>query len=299
MATQPNQQDWEDDFSEDEPDLDLGDDAGDDNDDETDDEDDDRQDEGEPGTDDDEQDVIGWGKQAVETQDEPEGIRNLRTRLREIERENKSLKAAQAPKVDEVGPKPDMDDYWDKPEQFEKDLLEWRERQRSAEQRQTEQQQAARRQQERWEAQSRDFDAGYADLRVTGKDAALAWFEDTFTDQQRAFIVKAAGKAAPSFVVALRGNEAKTTELQELAKEESWAEFIAAAAVMAKEVNVQRRKPSTAPERRHATEGNSGGTGAGHRKDAKRERLEREADASGDYSALVRYDTNMRKKTNG
>ncbi len=284
MATQP---DFADDFDEDAPDLNLDDEDQDDQQDDAGDGDD-QQHDGEP----EEVDVVGWGEQPIAAEDEPEGLRNLRQAYRESEKRRKELEARLAPQQEEIGEKPQFDDYFDKPDEFEKDLLAWNDRQRAATERQTAQQQAAAKQQERWQAQYRDFEASYADLRVPGKDAALAMLEDEFPGEQKAFLIKAAGKNAPALVNALYGNEAKRKELKALADDGSYAEFIAAAAIMATEIKVTR-KPAVGAETNHSAAGTSGGTGRG---DQRRARLEAEAEKTGDYSALVRYEAQLGKK---
>jgi len=231
---------------------------------------------------DEEVDEITFGGGAVAGEDEPEGMRNLRNRLREVEKENRTLKGQ--PKVDEVGDKPAYDDYFDRPEEYERDLAAYLECKRVADDRVTQQEAAARKQQERWEAQARDLDSGFADLRAPGKDTARAAVEEAFPGEQFAYLVKAAGKNAPGFIFALGNNADRRTELKALADEGSWAEFIAAAAVMAKEVNVNRRKPATQPEQVH-----TGQSGGGAKGDQKLARLEAEAGKTGDYSKVVAH----------
>jgi len=239
----------------------------------------------------DEADTIEWGEQAVAAEEESEGMRNLRNRLRELDRENRELRGQ--PKADPVGEKPNIDDYWDKPEQFETDLLAWNERKRDAEARETQQQAAARKQQERWEAQHSDFTRGYGELRVVGKDAALATVEDAFPGEQKAYLIKAAGANAPAFLLALGNNPAKRAELKALADEGSYAEFIAAAAIMSKEIKVTRR-PTTQPDTNHSARGTSGaGASAGSKT---LDRLEREAAQTNDRSKVIAYKRAQREQ---
>lgn len=240
---------------------------------------------------DEEVDVVEWGGGAVSAEPEPEGMRNLRNRLREVERENRTLKGQ--PKVDDIGEEPDPEDYWDKPEQFKVDLRAYDERKRKAEEATRQQEDAQRRQQERWERQRSDYDRGFEDLRASGKDTARGVVEDAFPGEQLAYLIKAAGSNAAAFVYALGNNPDKRGELQELAKDGSWAEFIAAAAVMSKEVTLQRRKPSTQPEKQHR------GGGAPPSSDTKLERLEREARQSGDRTELIAYRRKLREMGGG
>jgi hypothetical protein len=245
-------------------------------------------DDDQPHEDGEEVDVISWGDTAVAPEDETEGMRNLREALKREKQLRKDAEARVAPKADPVGDKPNMDDYWEKPEQFEVDLLAWNERKRQAGERETQAQAAARKQQERWEAQHRDLDAGYSELRAPGKDVARSTVEDQFPGEQFAYLVKAAGKNAPAFVLALGSASDKREELKSLAADGSWAEFIATAAVMAKEVNVQRRKPTTAPDQNHAARGASGLGSAGSA-EKRLAALEAEADRTGDRSKVIAF----------
>jgi len=237
-------------------------------------------------------DVVGWGDAEIEAADEPEGVRNLRAALKREKERVKELEQRAAPKVDEVGPKPDYDDYFDKPEQFETDYAAWLERKRAVTEREEVQKVAARRQAEKWQSQSQALDDGYTELRAPAKDAARAIVEEQFAGEPFAFLVKAAGKNAPAFIYALGNSEERRAELNALKEEGSWAEFIAAAAVMAKEVNVQRRKPTTTPEKQHRGSTN----GVGGKTDTVLARLEREADASGDRTALLEYRRKLRAR---
>lgn len=285
-----------DDFEEDAPELDL-DDAEDDSGDahEPDDGDDDEsEDEPAPPADDaEEHDVIGWGEEEIDAEPEAEsvGMRNLREELKRQRQRVKELEQRDTPKVDEVGEKPNIDDYWDKPEQYDQDLEAWLERKREAKQREERQAEAAAKQQERWQRESAAVEAKFAEIRVPGKDEARSIVEEDFPGQLFAFLVKAAGDNAAALIVGLGKSPEKRAQLKQLADEGSLVEFIRDATLMGKEVRMGARKPATVPEKQHR-----GSTGGAARTDAKRARLEREAEETGDYSALVRYDSRSEKR---
>lgn len=242
----------------------------------------------------DEQDEIGWGGTTVAGEDEPEGVRNLRKRLREREEELKALKGG--PKVDDVGERPTLEacDFDD--DRFERELAEYIGRKRTAEERESQANAVRERQAARWNDQRRDLDDGFADLRVPGKDAARAAVEEAFTGEAFAYLVKAAGKKAAPYLYALGNSAEKRAELKALVDEGSWAEFIATAAIQSNEVTMQRRKPTTTPEQQHR--GTSGG--GAHNSDAKLARLEAAAAKPGaDRTELIAYKRQLRDRQRG
>lgn len=276
----------DDDHLEDNPELDL------DADDQDEGQDDDQSDEGEP--DDqpagDDEDVITFGDAGVSGEDEPEGMRNLRQRLREVERENRTLKGQ--PRQEEVGPRPSLEQFDYDEDAHAEAVVKWVQAKRDADDHAEQQEQIARKAQEKWERQSRDFEDRWSDLRIAGKDAARARVEEAFDATQQALLVKAARGNAAGLFAAIGFNADNLAKLKTLTDDP--AEFIAEAAVMAKEVKVER-KPKTTP-----IEPVRGGTGGVAKGDARRAAMEAQADKSGDYSALIRYDFEQkRKKANG
>lgn len=256
--------------------------------------DDDDDEEGEGGEDqdagDDDEYQIVVGDIEARAEDEPEGVRNLREALKETKRRLKEAESRLAPATDDVGEKPNIDDYWDNPEQYDIDRDAWADRKRKADEARRQQEEAAERFQKRWQEQERQFEEGWGALPMKGKDTARAKVEDQFDTMQRAMLVKAArGNAAALFYV-LGSDQARIDKLKALADDP--AEFIAEAAVLAKETQVQKRKPTTAPETRHT--GQSGGGGG--RGDSKLERLEREAEKTGDRTELLAYRRKLRER---
>ena len=287
MATQ-----LEDDFTEDAPDLDLDDEQDqhvdtNDNDQEPDDLDDDNTDE--PG--DAEEDVVTFGSDDVRGEDEPEGIRNLREELKRQKARVRELEGSGTAPVD-IGARPKLEDF-DYDEDAHGEAVEaWIDKKRSVDAQVTARDEAARQAQEKFNTQQRAFEDGWSALRVTGKDAARAKVEDTFDPTQQAMLIKAARGNGAGLMLYLGTSTASLEKLKGLVNDP--AEFIAEAAVMAKEVKVERRKPATTP-----LEPVRGGTGGAAKGDARRARLERDADTSGDYSALIKYDRDQEMKRRG
>lgn len=287
MATQ-----LEDDFTEDAPDLDLDDEQeadaeANDNDQEPDDLDDDSNDQ----VDDAEEDVVTFGADDVRGEDEPEGIRNLREELKRQKARVRELEGAGVAPI-EVGARPKLEDF-DYDEDAHGEAVEaWIDKKRNADAQVTARDESIRQQQEKFNTQQRAFEDGWTALRVTGKDAARAKVEDTFDPTQQAMLIKAARGNGAGLMLYLGTSATSLEKLKALVNDP--AEFIAEAAVMAKEVKVERRKPATTP-----IEPVRGGTGGAAKGDARRARLERDADTSGDYSALIKYDRDLEMKRRG
>ena len=236
-----------------------------------------------------EEDVVLFGAdEPVQGEEEPEGVRNLREHARKLERELKEYRSAQ--QQDEVGEKPTLESCDYDEDAFAEQLTAYHERQRAVTERQRQQQAIAEKQQQKWGEQQSQFEQAFTGLKFAGKDAARAKVEAALLAEAVPMLVKAAKGNAAGLMVALGSSPDKLNNLKQLIDDGDWAEFIAEAAVMAKEVRVERRKPTTTPEQVHG--GRSGGGSSG---DAKLERLEAEARKSGDRSKVVAYKAELKR----
>lgn len=287
----------EDDFTEDAPDLDLDADEQDQDQDQGQDDGDDTEGDDpapQPSNDDDaEEDVVTFGADDIRGEDEPEGIRNLREELKREKARRREIEARLGGgQVEEIGARPKLEDF-DYDEDAHGEAVEaWVEKKRKGDERRTAQDEANRQAQEKFNTQQQAFEDGWTALRVTGKDAARSKVEDAFDPAQRAMLIKASRGNGAGLMLYLGTSSASLDKLKALTNDP--AEFIAEAAVMAKEIKVERRRPATTP-----LEPVRGGTGGAAKGDARRARLETAADTSGDYSALVKYDREQEMKRRG
>lgn len=242
----------------------------------------DDQDQPDDQADDGDEDVIQFAGAETKGEVESEGMRSLRERLKVVEREKRDLERRNAPKADEVGAKPNIDDYWENPEQFETDLLAWNERKRSADDDAKRQREANETAQKKWQDQERTFEDAWSGLRNEAKHAARAKVEDAFAPEQQAMLVKAARGNGAGLFFMLGSNPDSLAKLKDLASDP--VEFIAEAATMAKDIQVTKRAPRTHPETVHR---GSGGSAGGS--DAKLARLEADARKTGNRTALNQY----------
>ena len=238
----------------------------------------------------DEHDVITFGDTGVAGEDEPEGVRNLRKRLREVETENRALKGQ--PKVENVGPRPSLEDFEYDEDKHAEAVVAWADRKRRVDEQGEQQEQLSKAVTQDVEAGQRAYQEQRASLRLPGFEAA----DDKVVDALPELFVNAINLAAGDKAAALRfflGNNpeqlAKLTALDPR-KITDLIKAAAMAGAMAKEINVQRKKPMTQPETVHR-----GGT-APKGGDAKLERLEREAEKTHDRTALIAYKRELRER---
>lgn len=245
----------------------------------------------------DDEDLITFGADGVvRGEDESEGVRSLRNRLKEVEREKRDLEARVAPKVEDIGPKPDLDDYWERPDEYERDLLDWNEKKRKADETVAEAEKLNQSVTEEVEAGRQAFAEQRASLKVKGFDAADDTVSSTLADGFLNAINIAAGPkaAALRFYLGTHPDELAKLKVLDPRKVTDLIKCSSLAGAMAEKLTVTRRKPETQPERVHA--GGSGTTGG--RPDMKLERLEREADATGNRTALIAYRRELKTRSN-
>jgi hypothetical protein len=240
----------------------------------------------EPVPDDDEDEIVVGGE-AVRGEDEPEGVRNLRNRLKEVEREKRELEARIAPKVDEIGPKPSQDDFWDDPEGYDRAYDAWKAKKDAAERANREQEELAQSVAEEVEAGERAFQTQRAGLRLSGFEAA----DDAVTQALPPIFINALNLAAGEKAAALRyflgtrPDELAKLKALDPRKVTDIIKCSALAGAMAKEISVKKRTPQTRPE--GEVRGTAGGGGG--RPDTKLARLEAEAKRTGVRTALIAY----------
>jgi hypothetical protein len=250
-----------------------------------DDDQDDSQDDDQP---DDEEVVVSIGDEAAPASDEaPEWVRELRKQNRELQRELAEARKGKSPEIPEVGDKPTLEACEFDEERYEQELNGWLDRKAKADRAKSESEKSQAKAQEAWTAKL----AAYKDqsAQLGAKDFANAEEEVTSvlsTAQQSLLIQGAKNKAL--LVYALGKNPAK---LRELAAIKDPVEFVWAAAGLEKETKMEKRRPTSSPEKQ--VRGSAPLTGGS---DATLERLEKEADRTGDRTKLIAYKQKLRTR---
>jgi hypothetical protein len=245
--------------------------------------------------------VITIGDEApATTEDEIEGkpapawVKELRKqtrekdkRIRELEQEKAAREAAQQPQKIAVGEKPTLESCDYDAEKYGEELLAWNERKRKADEQAAvaaaEKQAAA----EAWNQKVSAYKASKAALKVHDFDGAEHVVQSTLSQLQQNVILHGVDK--PELVVyALGSNPAKAKELAAI---KDPVKFAIAVGKLETQLKVTPRNTPPAPERQ--VRGSTGGATA---IDNTLERLEAEADRTGDRSKVIQYKAEQRRK---
>lgn len=207
-------------------------------------------------------------------------VKHLRTQLTEQRKELEQLrKAAPAAKAIEVGEKPTLAACEYDEEVFERELDQWKGRKAKAEAQVAEAQQTQQQAAEAWTNELQGHHAKKAALKFKdvqeAEDLALA----SLSEVQQAVIVKAAGNSA-MVVYALGKHPGKLAEISKITDP---IKLAVAVSKMEGKMSVKRGGP---PEPERIARGGAPAAGA---KDKELERLEKEADRTGDSSELIAY----------
>lgn len=218
------------------------------------------------------------------TEKAPSWVADLRKRNRELARELREAKAAQAQAqpaaqaVDSIGPEPSMQDAdvdFDA-DKFKAKLLAWNEKKRKADDAKREQEAREQAGREAWQKTLQAYETEKKSLKVQGYEDAEALVQDTLNIVQQGIIIQGADNRA-QIVYALGRNPKR---LQELAKIEDPVKFAIEVGKVSALMKVTTRKPTVAPES-GVRGGSPGVTSTGAKTDA----MLKKAQATGDYTA--------------
>jgi len=231
---------------------------------------------------------------AAEERD-PKLVNKLRKLLREQERkvreyENK-LRTTQAPVEQSpptLGPKPKLEDLDYDAEKYETALATWFERKRASDEHAQKQKQAEETQRQAWQARLDGYAKAKASLRVRDYEESEHAVTSSLDMTQQGIIVS--GAENPALVTyALGKDSAKLAELKAITDP---VKFAFAVAKLETQLKVTPRKPASAPET--VVKSNARVSGA---TDSQLERLEEEADRTGDRSRVVAYKAKLREQS--
>lgn len=249
-----------------------------------------------------EETVVSIGSEEPPTSEDKEGdspvLADLRKRYRETSRELQRLKAQQASgqqPATQAAPtlrkKPTLEEHEYDAEKYDADLDKWYAEKHAADKRAAEQEATRKAAQEAQAKAVQEIDAHYATTKAALKVKDYQEAEDEAAaalNVVQQSIVKA-GAANPALLVYALGKNPK--KLAELASIKDPVKFAVAVGKLETEVKVTKRPGSTkpAPER---TPGGSNAGGATSK--ATLERLEAEAERTGDRSRVIAYKRQMK-----
>lgn len=228
-----------------------------------------------------------------ETQQEtaPDWVRELRKNYRELQREKRDLeqklRATQAPAPKPtLGPKPTLEGCDYDAEKFEADLERWYEQKRSADAEAQKLQAARQAEEQEWQGKLQSYSKARTQLKVRDFDDAEHVVLESLDQTQQGIIL--AGCKNPAMVVyAIGKNPAKAKELAAI---KDPVKYAFAVAELEGQLKVTQRK-APPPERTVSGSGPISGS-----VDSTLERLRQEAAKTGDYSKVMRYRAELKKR---
>lgn len=240
----------------------------------------------EPVNDEDEEElVIGFdGEEAAPASEGDNSvIREMRRKLREKEREIADLRKGSEPKRIEVGEEPSLEGCDYDEDRFKSEWSAWKAREKQAAEQETEAQERTKKEQAAWGERIRVFETGKTRLAVADFDDAEAEVSTALSNETMAIIMHSDKSA--ELVYALARNPAKLEELSKLNP-------LRAAMMVGKledRVTMSKRK---LPDPDRPVNGNAAPASA----DKQLARLEKDAERTGDRTALIAYRRKLRDR---
>jgi hypothetical protein len=226
---------------------------------------------------------VQFGDEAAPASGEQETplIRHLRTQLREAnKRAADALKQAPAPAAIEVGEKPTIASCEYDEEAYERELQAWFDRKGQADKASTDAEEHKRKADEAWQGDLNRYGAAKAKLPAQAMQDAEDTVGSTLSDVQQKVIIHIADNPA----AVMLGLSRYPAKLAEISKIENPLKLAAAVAKLEGTLKVTTRRKAPDPE--EIVRGNAS---VAQGKDKTLARLEKEADRTGDSTALVAY----------
>lgn len=240
--------------------------------------------------------VITIGEESPPSDEEdetraPTWVRELRKTNRELQRENRDLKQKQTTAPAEtavvIGEKPTLADCDYDEERFERDLLAFEARKRTAGELTSKRQKDAETAQAAWRATLDTYETQKRGLKVQDADDAEAAAKDVLSVTQQGLILQ--GAESPAVLIyALGRNPAKAKELAAITDP---VKFAFAVAKLETQLKVTPRRSAPTPER--VVSGNARSSGV---VDSELERLRADADRTGDRTKVAQHMKNLKAK---
>lgn len=249
------------------------------------------------GDDEGEEDVVQIGDEEPPASEEakaaPAWVKGLRQRQRELARENAELKARlntgkPADSKPEMPPKPKLADHDYDEEAYEKARDEWDAKKRELDSWEAQQEERAKAAQQAVKAVHENYATSKKALKVPDFQDAEDEVVGVLSEVQQSILM--AGATNPGAMVYALGKTPK--KLAELASIKDPVKFAVAVGKLETEVKVTKRTSTKpAPETTVSSKGSNPGTSK-----ATLERLEAEADRTGDRSKVIAYKRQMKQQ---
>lgn len=229
-----------------------------------------------------------------ETARAPEWVRELRKNHRELQRKNRELEEKLSatsgnaePKHVQLSKKPTLEDFDYDAEKFEQALEGWYDQKRQADEQAARVKSEQEAQQKAWQARLDHYGKAKSDLKVKDFDDAEAVAQETLSVTQQGILLQ--GSDNPALLVYALGKNPK--KAKELAAMNDPVKFAFAVAKLETQLKVTQRKAAPPPEK--TVRGTAPVSGS---VDSNLDRLRAEAEKTGDYSKVVAYKQQQRRK---
>ena len=223
----------------------------------------------------------------------PEWVRELRKQHRQLQREKRELEeklktvSQPAERPIAVGKKPTLEEFDYDAEKYESELASWFERKAKADEAQARARRAELDAQNAWQAKLDSYGKARSELKVRDFEDAEAQVSETFNVTQQGVLLQ--GAENPALLVYALGNN--PSKAKELASIQDPVKFAFAVAKLETQLKVQNRKAATPPEK--TVRGTGPVSGA---VDSTLERLRADAERTGDFSKVMAYKRQQKRK---
>lgn len=236
--------------------------------------------------DDDEEVGITFGDDPTEAKPDDTGlVKHLRQIAKDKDRELAELrKQVRAPEPVEVGKEPTMEDFdWDE-DKFKEEWRAWNDRKQKAEQRTTASNQANEQQRQQWETRLSQVNEAKSGLGVADADEAFDNVKAALGDERVMSILYLADtpESGAQLMVALGKHPDRLTAL---AAQEDPIRFVKEVTRLEGQLKVVKKRKAPEPDRAERGSGRTSTLSA----DKQLEKLEKEAERTGDRTAVVNY----------
>lgn len=225
----------------------------------------------------------------------PKWVKDIRKRVKELERENRELRKSreaeqQEKELPKLPSKPTLADCGYDEDKFHRETESWFAKKADYDKALAESQERNKRAEKAAEARRARYQEASAKFAATAKDYSEAESDVLHSLGQTKFsLIACYTKSPEAMIYGLSKSEAKLKELSQI---EDIAEFAFAVADLQTGLKVTQKKPTTAPERK--LRGGTSPTSAG--KNAKLEELRDYATRTGDFTKLSAYKAKLREQ---
>lgn len=238
-----------------------------------------------------EEEFLSFGDDDQEPEPESDLVKHLRRENRKLYQQVSEARRQQTPAAEEpivVGDRPKIEDFDYDSEKFDEAFDAWEQRREQKRQQEQRNEQAQQQQQQRWQQVQDGYNAKKTALPFADKDQAEATAFSELSDVQQAVIASVADN--PALVIYAAGkNPARLAELAALDDPLKLARLIGK---MESTMTVKKR--ARAPEPDRPIRGSSITVGS---TDKELEKLEREAERTGNRDKVIAFKRSIREKT--